>query len=290
MQMSEQVLLKYEKRFESVMENINRAAEAIRLMDEYSRKMNPPDKLWGDHFAESINKRNGGIPFTLRDHVRAMVYSMLSAERPWLVIAEKENQINEIFYDFYPDRIMAESFENFVDKIRKINCGNRRIRFQMKALKNNIEKLKSFEQCCGSVDEYYVTAMGNGALLSELVVLLSDSRRKEKLKELGVPLASEYLRRVGYDIPKPDRHIQRVLGSRILGCTEKEIATYSEVFGIFQELKKALNKSACEIDSILWTYCAKGYEPICTATDPKCTQCVASEYCITGRRKKVSMI
>lgn len=96
---------------------------------------------------------------------------------------------------------------------------------------------------------------------------------------MGEALTAEYLRNVGYDISKPDRHIRRILGSKYLGCSECEIVPIFEAFDIVAEIAEELNKSVAEVDYILWSYCAKDYGEICTKNKPKCDICAIKCYC-----------
>lgn len=54
-------------------------ADVICRMDEYLRSILPSDKLWENTYIKrQIDKRNGKGSFSINDHIRAMVYSMLS--------------------------------------------------------------------------------------------------------------------------------------------------------------------------------------------------------------------
>jgi len=258
--------------------NVCEAARAVELMDEYLRKSGKlrEDQLWENN--RFLNKRLKGDTFSLSDHIRAMVYSMLNAERGWAGVDVKIEQIDKIFYDFDPERLMNESPETLEDAVKDISCGNRLLGSHMRALKTNIEKLKSLESQNGSIDTYYQTLMGESASLKVVVRALSDYQSKDKLTGLGVPLVSEYLRNVGYDVPKPDRHIKRILGSRRLACSKKETVSEFEAFDIIARLAQETDRTSAEVDYILWAYCANGYGEVCTAI-PNCAECVAKDFC-----------
>lgn len=102
---------------------------------------------------------------------------------------------------------------------------------------------------------------------------------RAKFAQLGEALTAEYLRNVGYDIAKPDRHICRILGSDILGCSDKKVVPIYEAFDIVAAIANALEKDTAEVDYILWSYCASGYGEICTLKNPKCQYCVAKQIC-----------
>ena len=254
--------------------NIKNAAEAVRRMDEHLRNDIMKDKEGWGNTAQLDKRRQGGV-FTLSDHIRGMVLAMLSSNRPWEPIEENMGKIDKIFFDYDAKKIMAESPDNLVANITNIKCGNKRIKFQMEALKGNIEKLIKFETESGSIDEYYKKLNKNDISFITLVKLLSGNK-ETKLNELGEALVCEYLRHLGYDLPKPDRHILRIFGNKMLACSEKEEAGIWEVFDIIAKIAKEIGKSSAEVDYILWSYCTK----ICTIKkDPKCSECVAKEFC-----------
>ncbi len=49
-----------------------------------------------------------------------------------------------------------------------------------------------------------------------------------KLEQMNVALVCEYLRNVGHDIPKPDRHICRILSNEYLAFSDKKEVTHFE--------------------------------------------------------------
>lgn len=269
------------------MSSISEAARAVEQMDKHLRDtllkkdgLNQEKKLWENTYIKhQIDKRNGGGSFSINDHIQGMVYSLLSSERGWEKIEDNLEQINTIFLNFDSKRIKVEPAENFEKEILNITCGNRRIHYQMQALRDNIEKLELLENQYSSIDAYYQKFIEEDATLKSLVMALSGEKSKDKIVEMGIPLASEYLRNVGYDIPKPDTHITRILGSKVLACSEHEIVPEFEAFDIVAKISKELNKPVAEVDYILWLYCADGYGEICTASKPKCEQCAAKAFC-----------
>lgn len=70
------------------MDSINQAAETVKHMEDDLRQKflenGQEIKLWENtHIKHQIDRRENGDVFSLRDHIRAMVYSMLSSESPW---------------------------------------------------------------------------------------------------------------------------------------------------------------------------------------------------------------
>jgi len=243
--------------------------------------VNEPEKSWGNNYIkQQIDKRSEEKKFLTNDHIRGIVYSMLSNQRTWSAIANNLETIDEIFCNYDPVKLLACSPEQLQNELQEKSLGNRNIAQQMKALLTVIiPKLMQWEKEYASVDNYYRTFINEDTTLLTLVKNLSDSKSKDKLVQMDIPLVCEYLRNVGYDIPKPDGHIRRILGRNILAFSKRKEASYEEVFTIISEIARMLNKQNAEVDYILWSYCAKDYGEICTRNTPSCEKCVIQSDC-----------
>lgn len=274
---------------------IHSAARAVEQMDRHLRDellqkggVVQSDKLWENTYIKrQIDKRQAGGVFSTSDHIRAMVYSMLSSGIVWNRVADhidgttkQLTSIDKIFFQYAPERLLQCVPEQLSGEIKKLHCASQYTTKQMQALiHNNIPKLLQLEKQYGSIDTFYEKYIAEGSTLKELVRILSAPQSDYKLAQMGEALTAEYLKNVGYDIAKPDRHIRRIIGSRILGCSEYEIVPIFGAFDIVAAIAKELDRPAAEVDYILWSYCASGYGEICTVKNPKCDVCVASKYC-----------
>ena len=278
------------------MKNIDEIATAVRLMDEHLRKellikdgALQAKKLWENtYIKKQIDKRLNSGTFTIQDHIRAMVYSMLSSGASWNRVEPgidintgRITHIDEIFCQYDVDTLLNTDPMVLVEKIKKQTLGTQYTKNQMYALVSvNIENLLSLEKEYGSVDNFYQILVCKDDNLKNLVRELSTLGKPRKFAQLGEALTAEYLKNVGYDIGKPDRHICRILGSDRLGCsTHKTVSPY-EAIDIIAAIAKSINKPAAEVDYILWAYCANGYGAICTKNKPKCDVCTAIKYCM----------
>lgn len=275
--------------------DISRISEVVTDMDFYMRnsllKRNgviQSKKLWENtYIRHQIEKRKKNGEFSLSDHIRGMVYSMLTSGISWERIESGIDEstgriypIDEIFHQFAPDYLMSCSPESLEKRIKELHFGSRSTGKQMDALvRINIPKLIALEKKFGSVDSCYQEFIQSDNSLKLLVRKLSDSGSDLKMAQMGEALVAEYLRNVGYDIAKPDRHIRRILGKDILGCSKKSIVPIYEAMDIVKEIAVYLGKDTAEVDYILWMYCAKGYGEICIINKTKCKACVAKEVC-----------
>lgn len=276
--------------------NICEIAEIVVQMDKqlrndlfYKNDVIQEKKLWENTYIKhQIDKRNNGGIFTINDHIRAMVYSMLSSGIVWERVEKgidiktgRIKPIDDIFHNYDVDYILQCNPDQLADEIKNLGCASQSTRKQMKAIvSKNTAKIKSFEKYYGSIDSYYKKFIEQDKTLKTLVEQLADSKSENKFEEMAESLVAEYLKNVGYDIAKPDRHIRRILGSKILGCSEYEEVSVYEAFDIVAEIAQEINKPVAEVDYIIWSYCANGYGEICTSKNPKCDKCVANRICL----------
>lgn len=214
-----------------------------------------------------------GKAYGFSEHLQAMVYSLLSAQRPWAKIVKHLDEIDAIFFDYDAKKILEQTDTYFVDRIREIKCGNRNIHDQMKYLPDNITTLRSIEKEYDSLDAFVISAPAH-----VIVKTLTDYKSKYKLRNMGEALCWEYLRNVGIDGAKPDVHLRRFLGSERMGKDNHMIATVSEVIDTVRRLSKESGLSMVAIDNIIWSFCSEQYGEIC-GTSPKCTECPVKPYC-----------
>ena len=219
----------------------------------------------------AINERKNGKVFSFNEHVEALIWSLLSNQRPWKGISDNKNNIRKIFHDFDYKYILNTDPDIFTSRLKQIKCGNRAIKKQMQSLNYNINVLLKIEAKYGTIDNYISSDEPH-------IIAKQISSGCYKLKQIGFPLAMEYLRNVGIDTIKPDVHICRILGSDRLGFSNCSNAKEKEAVEIIKKLSNNSNLSLSEIDYILWQSCADGYAEICTK-NPKCKLCRASSYC-----------
>ena len=80
---------------------------------------------------EWIQQRAEGKSFSMSEHIRGMIYSLLSNNRPWEQIEENIELIDKIFFYYDKDKILNTYSDYFTEQIQLIKCGNRNIKKQM---------------------------------------------------------------------------------------------------------------------------------------------------------------
>lgn len=283
------------------MKNIDKAANAVLLMDKQLREnllmkdgTIQVKKLWENtYIKKQIDKRKNGGTFTVGNHICAMVYSMLTSGASWNRVEPSMDietgriqPIDEIFCQYDVDTLLNTDPMDLVKSVKQHKLGNRSINKQMVALiGTNINKLQSLEKEYGSVDRFYQTYVRKDDHLKALVRELATAGKPYKFVQLGEALTAEYLKNVGYDIGKPDRHICRILGGDYLGCSNRRDVPSYEAIDIIAAIAKRLNKPAAEVDYIMWAYCANGFGEVCTKDKPKCDICATNKNCMNFKEE-----
>ncbi len=231
-------------------------------------------QLFSDYsLCQRVQEREEGKHFTFQEHVRGLVYALLSNQTKWIRIAPHLNEIDELFRNYDPSFLRDTEGSYFAEGLFRLKCGNVRTRDQMDALADNVRLMERLQARYGSMDAYVTSAPAY-----RIVKNLSDPSSAHKLKMIGEALAWEYLRNVGIDGAKPDTHLRRFLGNARMGNARDETATPEEALRQVDELAAATGLRLVEIDNLIWSYCADGYGEICTAS-PHCEKCVIRKYC-----------
>ena len=278
------------------MKDMKTVANAVLLMDKQLREelfirdgKIQTKKLWENtYIKKQLDKRKGGGAFPVGDHIRGMVYSMLTSGAAWNRLEPHIDTatgqipvIDDIFYQYDVTALQSADLTKLCEKVKAQKLGTQYLKNQTEALvKENIGKLLSIKEKYGSVDNFYQSLADKNDNLKTLVRELATAGKPYKLAQLGEALTAEYLKNVGYDIGKPDRHICRILGSEYLCCSKRKYAAPYEAIDIIADIAKSLNKPAAEVDYILWAYCASGFGEVCTKSKPKCMElCIAKSFC-----------
>lgn len=197
-------------------------------------------------------KRKNGHVFGLLEHLRGLLLSQLSNQRPWKQIAQNQEQIRTVFLDYDPTALQQADPKELETKIRAIRCSNRQIRKQLLALRANITTLKRIERDFGSLDNF-VTLDEPDRIAARL------SRPGHyKLIQVGYTLALEYLRNVGIRAGKPDAHIRRILGPERLAYLAQG-PSEDDAYRLITRLASEAHCNATYFDNLLWIFCATGY-------------------------------
>ena len=217
-------------------------AKAVLLMKDELTKSGIIDL---EHDINDVVLRQRGKEFGFEEHVRALIYSLLTNQRKWSDVEPKLPHIDRLFFYYDVEKIYAQNADYFEQGIRNLRCGNISIRMQMKGLKENIDVFKRIAKTYGSMDAFVTS---NDPY--EIVRMISVPGGEYKLKGVGTALAWEYLRNVGIDGAKPDVHMKRFMGANRMGVSLMPEASDDEVFSEVERLSSETGLTKFEIDFI----------------------------------------
>lgn len=226
-----------------------------------------------DTILKSVEERKAGKTWSLPEHIKALVYALLTNQTKWSRIVPHLKDIDRLFCEYDPDALKALSSERLTQGLFALKCGNISTAKQMKALTRNIAVFERIEKEYGSVDSFVTS--GSAA---DVVGMLSSTDSEYKLSMVGEALAWEYIRNAGVDGIKPDTHVRRFLGKQRMGESVDEEATVDEALEQAKRLSEETGLTQSTIDALIWHFCAEGYGEVCSAT-PHCERCPIRNSC-----------
>ena len=237
------------------------------------------------------NRQNPGFVLKIENHIQAMVYALLTNQRPWYLIKPHLKAIDILFNNYDPNAIYTQldvDPDYYINGLKNLKCGNRAVnnQFCAKNLKYNIELFRTIEKKFGSIDSFMVpkASYANFSLYddqySSIINKISDYNSDYKFRGFGKAIAAEYLRNTGVPDVKPDTHIRRFYSSDRMGNINNQagIATINQAIADITIAAQEAGLTRNEADNIVWSYCAKGFGEICTS-NPKCKCCVICSLC-----------
>lgn len=237
------------------------------------------------------NRQNPGFVLKIENHIQAMVYALLTNQRPWYLIKPHLKAIDILFNNYDPNAIYTQldvDPDYYINGLKNLKCGNRAVnnQFCAKNLKYNIELFRTIEKKFGSIDSFMVpkASYANFSLYddqySSIINKISDYNSDYKFRGFGKAIAAEYLRNIGVPDVKPDTHIRRFYSSDRMGNINNQagIATINQAIADITIAAQEAGLTRNEADNIVWSYCAKGFGEICTS-NPKCKCCVICSLC-----------
>ena len=205
--------------------------------------------------------------------------AVLSAETDWSKIERIEKDLKGLFHgfrlDWYAARSPAEIGERFVPWFKDRKAGSRTLAKNLANLVGAAQILLEHSKDHGAADHYFTSLLKICDGDPKQAALRLGRRGDDyKLPSLGVPLAAEALKNLGFDVAKPDRHILRAMGSFQLvhfsgwsnasdgregwaAPTSKSKKLLLAVMAAVQEIAEAASEPVVLVDNAIWILCAE---------------------------------
>ncbi|MGH7435164.1 MAG: hypothetical protein ACRENE_05790 [Polyangiaceae bacterium] len=221
-----------------------------------------------------IRARAAGWKPTDETAMRGLFLAYLSAMTDWRRIQSALPQIDTLFDDWTPpsiarlrDRDLAKTYTWLLDR----KLGSVLLRRQLECLRAAARVFMRMGR-----DGATVCAVLERHAQADVASVLSAKESPWKLPGVGIALAAEFLKNLGFDDFKPDRHTIRILGPGRLGLVDTLEPGAVRLAGL--RLARDAGLLAAELDQMLWMYCAQGYARVCSA-NPDCSACPLSSRC-----------
>ncbi len=170
------------------------------------------------HQVPAVKDRASGRQWSDREIFEALILSILSNSTDWSKVESVRQELGSNFQNFdiswYAGITRSHVENTLIPWFQNRRAGSVS---QSKDLTTTISTAQQFLLLTsqhGSLEAYFKTLLAqcNGDLPS-LAIALGGATSRNKLPGLGIPLAAEFLKNIGYDVAKPDRHINRAVGS-----------------------------------------------------------------------------
>jgi len=222
-----------------------------------------------------IEARRAGWRPSDAEAVQALLLSYLSAMTDWSRIQAALEQIRGVLPDWTP-RAVASLSPNEITRLQRWfldhRLGSVLLGQQLRSLPRAAVILDRMSGEAGSVDAFVHNAQQAGTIIE----LLTTKNSEWKLPGVGVALAAEFLKNLGHDDFKPDRHMLRMLGPSRLNIVGRPSQLETRRWGLW--MAREVRMPAAQLDQMLWLYCARGYAAVCSAR-PRCQECLLASAC-----------
>jgi hypothetical protein len=245
----------------------------IQLMLD-SRLTGWRDRIKSMGQTNAVKSRQMGRTLTDSEIFQGIVKAVLSNSTDWSRIERIIPELHELFKDFdlnyYAHLTKIDIEETFLPWFSDRYAGSLTMRSSFIYLIDASTKLVSRSKQHGSLENYFndiKSRQGNHPI--NLVLQLGSQRSLHKLSAMGIPIAAEAMKNIGYDVAKPDRHINRALGSfgtvhfsKWKDCSECQSPQANEddmrkVMTKMDSMAREVEEPVVFLDNAIWLLCSK---------------------------------
>ena len=218
------------------------------IMDAHLTSTVPSYSSDKARLASILARRASGHVYSIDEYVEGMVRAILTNSVPWARIAPHiaSGRIASIFHGYSATILKTVPYMDLVCDLRTIHCGNMSDVLQMRALANNINTLERIITVHGSI-EAYLRGLCPTTYPQITYNAVRDFDKNYKLGGMGIPLLCEFLKNLGFLLPKPDRHLKRFFSGDKMG-TITGPASNADVFSQVDALARSSTFTIPEID------------------------------------------
>ncbi len=196
--------------------------QLAELWANIQKRLDQSKPEWRDliiHYKQvtAIESRARGKGWSDVEVFESLVRSVLSNSTDWAKIEKVLPGLSACFHGFDPHWYSAlepPEVEERFQWFKRQSAASMTLRRDLRQLVNAAKKLCALSQSEGSLESYFASLYHqSGRDPKRMAMALGSTKGTNKLPTLGIPLAAEFLKNLGYDVSKPDRHIVRAVGS-----------------------------------------------------------------------------
>ena len=223
-------------------------------------------------------RRRAGEAWSDNDVLEALVLAVLSANVDWAKVEGVRSELGELFRGFdlaaYAALSEGEVDAEFVPWFEARRAGSMNLRRNLVYLIQAARRLEWHARDNGTAESYFTDVVQRQSQGDpKRAAILLGHHPAHKLPSLGVPLAAETLRNLGFDVAKPDRHVMRAVGCFGLGDFGAWSADAARRTGkkppnptckrqmtamtVVEQLANAVHERVVFVDTAIWQLCAK---------------------------------
>lgn len=222
----------------------------------------------------AVQERATGRRWTDNEVFKGLILAVLSNNTDWAKVKRIIPELSSVFHGFclreYASLTPADIGLRFIPWFKERRAGSQSLGSGLKYAIDAARRLLELKAKYGSLDRYFgdlhQERKGDAILVAHA---LGSTSSVHKLPGLRIPLAAEFLKNIGFDVAKPDRHMNRAAGCfgwvqfhnwPDRNSTKQPRVNESEILQVMRaaaEFASDLGQLVCFVDNSVWLLCAK---------------------------------
>jgi hypothetical protein len=233
-----------------------------------------PKRVEGLGQVSAVRTRATGRRWSDDEVFKGVIQSVLSNSTDWAKVESIIPELPSVFHDFrlheHASLTPADIRLRFIPWFKERRAGSVSLRRDLTNTIYSARRLLELKAKHGSLERYLAELLQEkkGDVIS-VALALGTISSPHKLPGLDIPLAAEFLKNIGFDVAKPDRHMNRATGCfgwvqfhnwADRSGTKQPTASESEMLQVMRAMAafaSGLGHPVCFVDNTVWLLCAK---------------------------------
>ena len=257
-----------------------------RLWNNIKDRLDSRRPKWRTYVDETgqlaaVGCRSAGRSWTDDEVFKALLIAVLSSDTDWWRIKRIQGDLAELFYGFslkaYASVSDSEITNRLVPWFKERKAGSRSLKRNLGNLVGAAGKLLDYTSTHGAADNYFTSLMTRCNQDPKQAALCLGVAGEYKLPSLGLSLAAQTLKNLGFDLVKPDRHIMRAVEAfglvdfsprKCVKTAKDERKAPNQTpqrqwlaMNALEEMAADTKQHAVLVDNAIWLLCERGGKP-----------------------------